>query len=451
MTVPETAKHKNKILPCAEAAALFLLTIFFAILCRSHPWRGDFGHKDSNVYVYMARAILRGDIPYVDAFDNKGPVLYLLETLGYGLGGWTGIWVLEVVALFTTFWCVYKIARLAVHSPLPFVALKKNETSSDEDAGPRAFARRFSCALPFVAVIYVAAVIYACFEGGNFTEEYALPFVASSLYIFLHFFYTGCVRRWQLVLCGAGFAAVALIRMNMAALWVVMAPAVLLYCLWKKQGRQVWTFLLWFLLGAALVAVPVFAWLILRGAWAGFVDAYLLYNAGYIENFGASSIWTRRREAAVFFLKMPVFLFPAILAVWNALRKRHWLPALYLLLGAVCLGFAALSGRPYPHYAMVLAPLAAYSLALSVAVPGAVELIAPVTAEKQASGSSQESTDRPSTNDKRFSRFVILRVLVALLACALAVPAWFEVGRLTAEYFPTKGKKHRDSFMQEVA
>ena len=31
---------------------------------------------DSSLYIYVAKGILEGELPYVDRWDNKGPLLY---------------------------------------------------------------------------------------------------------------------------------------------------------------------------------------------------------------------------------------------------------------------------------------------------------------------------------------------------------------------------------------
>ena len=37
---------------------------------------------DSSTYIYVAEGILKGELPYVDRWDNKGPLLYSLNAIG---------------------------------------------------------------------------------------------------------------------------------------------------------------------------------------------------------------------------------------------------------------------------------------------------------------------------------------------------------------------------------
>ena len=41
---------------------------------------------DTSVFLTIAQGITRGQIPFRDYYDNKGPLLYLLSTPGFALG-----------------------------------------------------------------------------------------------------------------------------------------------------------------------------------------------------------------------------------------------------------------------------------------------------------------------------------------------------------------------------
>ena len=54
---------------------------------------------DESVFIYIARMMRRGYVPYRDMFDHKGPYLFFFELIG-DLCGDTGIWILELIFAF---------------------------------------------------------------------------------------------------------------------------------------------------------------------------------------------------------------------------------------------------------------------------------------------------------------------------------------------------------------
>ena len=50
---------------------------------------------DSSVYLYVAKGILEGDVPYLDRWDHKGPLLYILDLFGLLIHETWGIWIVQ--------------------------------------------------------------------------------------------------------------------------------------------------------------------------------------------------------------------------------------------------------------------------------------------------------------------------------------------------------------------
>lgn len=129
-----------------------------------------------------------------------------------------------------------------------------------------------------MAVVFVAsAAIFDYFKGGNMTEEYAMLYIAVSLYIFLDYFLNEKISRFRLAVCGFSFAAVFLLRANMISLWIVFALAVLIDCLKNKAYTSLRKFICWFLAGACMLTIPILLWLALNGAFSEFIrDAFII-------------------------------------------------------------------------------------------------------------------------------------------------------------------------------
>ena len=84
---------------------------------------------------------------YQSLFDHKGPLLFLINAVGLRIGGEFGVWLLGVASIFISFWFSFKTCLL--------------------------FAKRIPSLL---AVLSLIPALINCFEGGNYSEEYALYF-----------------------------------------------------------------------------------------------------------------------------------------------------------------------------------------------------------------------------------------------------------------------------------
>ncbi len=69
---------------------LFLFAISICLNSGIAP--GNRNLYDSNSFIYIARLMQYGLIPYLDVFDHKGPLLYFINYIGLGFGDQIGIW-----------------------------------------------------------------------------------------------------------------------------------------------------------------------------------------------------------------------------------------------------------------------------------------------------------------------------------------------------------------------
>lgn len=126
------------------------------------------------------------------------------------------------------------------------------------------------------------------FEGGNFSEEYALPFIAYSLWVFLKYIYTDKVRLYQVMIAGACCGSVLLLRVNMISVWIAWALVVLFMVISDKQksvtNKIIWIIklILSFVCGVIVIIIPFVVWYASKGALKTMIDTYLGVNMMYV-------------------------------------------------------------------------------------------------------------------------------------------------------------------------
>lgn len=311
---------------------LVMAAIAFLFLTKSpmHIWKHEESGVDSSVFKTVAYMMSEGAMPYRDSFDHKGPLLYFFNYIGMLFSFYRGIWVIEFFSLLVSLCFMYKIAELQCG--------------------------RF---MSYLAVVAALSLLFPFFEGGNFSEEYAMPFIAAALFIFLRYYMEKNIDRKSLFFCGFCFGAVCLLRPNLTAVWVVFCPAVLVACLWEKKVKQLPRFLIWFLAGMGSMVLPFTAWLAVRGCLTDCIECYIRFNVLYTESAG----FTQKADAFLYFMNQDMVIISFLICIYFALAKKSYLQYCYavFLLGTLCL--IAMSGQRYGHYGMPLVPAVVFPIA----------------------------------------------------------------------------------------
>ena len=312
---------------------IFISAVTFILLLQSplHIWSHSESATDSSVFQTIALMMERGYLPYRDSFDHKGPLLYLINYIGRQIAVYRGIWAVEFVSMIITLLSLYKIARL-----------KCNKT--------------LSC----ITILTSVSLLSGFFEGGNLTEEYAMPFIAIALYIFLDYFLNGTINHRRLILCGFCFGSVFLLRPNMIAVWVVFCIAVFVGCLRQNNGRLLGTYITLFLTGTGIIVIPVVIWLIVNGILTDCLQCYIHFNILYSSKM---ALFPQKWQCFFFFLNYTVVILSATISVYFALKAERFLYGTYICYIGCTLLFIALSGLSYGHYGMVLVPVVAFPIA----------------------------------------------------------------------------------------
>ena len=310
--------------------ALFCICTALAVstFFRLYPGNGRAPMEDSSAFLYIGQRMMEGRQPYRDVFDHKGPLLYLIQVIGLKLtpGSFTGVWLIEVLNMAVTAALLQRLATLFVK-------------------------RSGSAYLAVLAAVGVCG--WKIWQGGNFTEEYALPWISLAAYILFRFFRDEEYTDPQIVLLGVSFTVVLLLRANMVAVWAALMPIALILLLVRKRCAEIGKCILLFLLGIAAVLLPVLIWAHIAGFLEDMWRCYVLFNFRYTDNAAAEG-----KQLLLLMLAFAAAIWPGTLAVLVSLflgskRRERWFNLIFFLLS---LYTVVMSGRLYYHYTIVLLP-----------------------------------------------------------------------------------------------
>lgn len=310
---------------------LAVIAVIICLMSPLHPFAKSLPRIDSSVFMYIGNQMLKGQVPYRDMFDHKGPLLYIINSLGMAWGNGLGIWVIEIISLYISSLFCYKTGK-----------------------------KLTSPKLALIATLIVMISLINFFEGGNLTEEYALPFIFISLYCFTDCFMNNFrSSKYKVFIGGLCFGAVLMIRPNMISVWLAFCPVILIYLLSVKRYKMLNRYIIFFSLGMATIVFPLILYLLSNNALKDFVYQYIIFNFKYAD----SSSFINTLDVLKYFISTNTMILSTFLYFILVLReKKNFSQEQKLFHLSIVIFFIVtyitviMSGRKYAHYGMVILP-----------------------------------------------------------------------------------------------
>ena len=315
------------------AAGLVLIALCVCMTSPLNPLSGGVPQTDSSAFLTIAQGILRGKLPYVDFFDHKGPLIYFINAIGLSMGGLIGVWLLEWFFMFVSVCFAYKTARFFSGKMVSFLA-----------AG------------------FSFIVLSRFLQGGNLTEEYALPFIFISLYIFTRYCFTQIEPdKVQLTILGVSFGAILLLRPNMFGVWFSFCIVIFIRKLLLKEYKTLFGYFLFFIIGISIVILPAILFLYTKNAYNDFIYQYIIFNSSFFVRSPAQLLtlsFMFNIDAVINLNCVCLSLIVAIIWLTKRLRNKEYIFYIAYLISLLTSVFLiVLSGDRHEHYYLPLVPL----------------------------------------------------------------------------------------------
>jgi Dolichyl-phosphate-mannose-protein mannosyltransferase len=292
--------------------------------------------RDSGIFLYIGSLILKGKLPYLDVWENKGPLVFYINALGLLLanGSRWGIWFLEFL-VFLISGCIgyFMIKRLMGATP--------------------------ALVGTFVWVTAAGTVL----QGGNFSEEYALLFSFVALFGYLNSLEFPR-RRLYVFLIGVSLGLNILLRPNNIGVQVAVIGSYFVMAVFSKDWRLFLERLMLAAFGATVVLVPVILYFHIQGALTEMVNIVLVFNYQYSEGKDLSHLFENltSASASIGMVLVSTGLVGYILSLYLIFRRNTFDTLLGKFLLVLLMGWpieaalSTLSGRNYAHYFIGWAP-----------------------------------------------------------------------------------------------
>lgn len=287
-------------------------------------------NTDISVWTNIAKQIQNGKVIYRDIFDHKGPILYFFYYIGYFIGKINGIAFIDFICIFIDSVMIYRIAK------------KMN-------------LGRLKSILTTLICMFLIPII--CFGNSEnpCSESLSLPFILISLYAFINFIYDKKFGKWESIYTGICFGIVAMIRVNLAILWVVFEIYIYMQLIKQKEYKRLINIIFFSVIGVCIVIFPIIIYLVSNNAFKNFIDAYFLLNIKYSTIREYSTY-----ETVLYFIIFTwgIFILPLVLSVILVIvffKKKEKKIIILNFLYTIFITYLIISpGRKYPHYMIPL-------------------------------------------------------------------------------------------------
>lgn len=312
--------------------ALFIAWLVAVVFIRFEPLN-NFPNDDSAVFLYIGRGILKGQIPYLDIWDHKAPLLYYIDALGLWIYGLWGVWLVQYLLSITAFFAAYQSLKRILGST--------------------------SALMGVIAGFY----LFDLFGSGNITEEYSSVF---ALFAFSLFVIQLQGRKQNIAYFGMGILIMCtfLTRPNnigfQTAIFLALASTDIL----NKNFQALQKKSVLFGFGMLIVLVPFLVYFGCNNALTQFFDQVFRFNLIYITPSQTNYISPNFLSPP--FKLLTIIIASSFLAVLLNLKKVFkQSEGLDLQKSLIILLFIAfplefflsnLSGRGYNHYYLTWIP-----------------------------------------------------------------------------------------------
>jgi 4-amino-4-deoxy-L-arabinose transferase-like glycosyltransferase len=263
---------------------LVVLLAFFA-LAYAMPHLLQIPDVDSSIFLYFGQAIREGKTVYRDVYDHKPPLIFYTDALGLTLGNGSrwGVWAIELVSVAAAGLLGFKMLR-----------------------------RSFGVFPALVGIAGFLVNLTFFHEGGNLTEEYALPFQFLAIFLLVWMETRNKRPGWLPFWIGVALGLASSYKQPLAGGIVGIGIVMLAVRLSRRNWRGMLDFVWLGLGGLAVWGV----WFVVFAAQGALAD---LWEAAFAYNFSLSEISKLQRLDAV---------------IWGIERTVNFAPFFAIILSA---------------------------------------------------------------------------------------------------------------------
>jgi hypothetical protein len=323
----------------------FAISAFVLLFCsKSSPLYPMNDWVDVHCFLTLGRGLLNGMIPYVDLYEQKGPVLYFIYAIValFSQKSMLGQYLLEVITFGLFLYYSAKIAAIYL--------------------GQRSF-----YLYPIMGALAACIASSYSFCHGGSVEQMCLFMFTYGLYSVLKGIHEGKALSFRCALTNGIFAGMVFwIKYTMTGFYIGLAIFVLIwYLIYIHDTKKLLATISAFLLGVAAVSTVVLLFFLIAGGLKELFTCYFYNNIFlYTDEKDSSSLLSIYNK--IRYSMFHNLVYPSLIGLgfgWLLFRgKERIMDALAFIITFICLGGFSLIGKAYAYYGLVLSIFAIFGL-----------------------------------------------------------------------------------------
>ncbi len=297
---------------------------------------------DPNYMFTVGKAVLKNYIPYRDLYEQKGPILLFMHTLGASISFTTffGMYLIEILFAFVFLVFSYKTIRLFFKYDNKVILL-----------------------IPLLSWITYSS---NAFQNGDSAEEFCLPIILYSLYI-------GCKAilqqylpsKYEFYWIGITSGFVLWSKYSMLGFYFGWFLFFCFYAIYNKCFIKLLSGIIYILCGIITITIPIFLYFEFHHAFDSLFEVYFYNNLFRYANSNADFFSRYSFAAYSIFEHNPTALFMSILGIiWAVVKKNKNLFAYLLTVMLSTFLFIYYGGLYYYYYTLIFSVFSVFGFCL---------------------------------------------------------------------------------------
>ena len=311
------------------ASVAFLYLFSYSTSPRYTSW-GD----DSAIFQAVGKAWAEGLLPYVNLFENKGPLIFFIDALGWTIAPRVGIFLFQIPAMYLSMLLLWRALGLYTSGKVKFAAAM------------------------FIMIFYATYYL-----DGNRTEEWSMPFLMAATYFFLRGLKNSSGGKFWCpsivgLIDGLGFGACVLLRTTNGLPICCYVFLTMIFLIQAREFKTLLKNILNFCAGFAVIVLPFVIYFAAHGALYDMLYGTILLNIAYSaqrENFLLTHLYIKEYAAHVAIHFLPLYLMIVVSAIELVKNKNRL--AMSLLFCSVSMLIMLFKLSPYLGYCALIVPV----------------------------------------------------------------------------------------------
>lgn len=332
--------NKKKVLYC------ILISITFLLICtKSSPLYRINDWYDAQCFFTVGKSMINGKIPYLDLFEQKGPLLFLL----YGIASlisnnsFIGVFVLEVISYSVFLYYVSKIIEIYLDKKYSYILI------------------------PIIALLMLPT---RCFTHGGSCEEFCFPVLAILIYKYIKYLKNNDISSKDTIIVGILSGILLWMKYTLLGFSIGFCITVLIKSLIDKNYKNLISKVGYFVLGITITTIP---WLIYFGLHKNgiksLIDVYFLFNINsYANNYTLlqkliNCFNTIKGVIFRYYQYLILIIIPMVLSIKTKTFFKETKNNIYLLISTILLLITIfIGGTNFRYYSLPIQPFMIFGL-----------------------------------------------------------------------------------------